>query len=198
MTRIFMLIFAVIVAALGFTATVTPAGAIASHSAAAVTHPVAPEPLPVGARDPSARVLACNANCYQIQEKNGGQYRMGFNSDNPGYFLKSKGAFDGRDFILAGIPDKCSLGSSCFEARMVTVQNLEVVASTCTVNAGQTFELESGTGHTGDVYKFYVSGGDNFIRSRSCDRDVGFQDTLDANLEFGQGLFYRVLYFAGT
>jgi len=179
-------------------AVVFAAAALTALAVPAASASVTPRPLPPSAYNPDARRVACNTFCYHIQEKNGSQFMAGFNSDDPGYFLKSKDTPAARDIILVSIPDTCNLGSSCFEARMVTVQNLEVVTSTCTVNAGQTFELESGSGHTGDVYKFYVSGGDNFIRSRSCDNDVAFQNKLDANMEFGQGLYYKVLYFAGT
>jgi len=173
----------------------------AALSALAVPAASAPHPLPASAYNPGAGRLTCAASCYHIREKNGSQFFAGFNSDAAGYWVRSKGTFDGRDFILVSVPQTCSNGASCFEAKMKTVNNLEVVTTTCVDKAGNTFDLENTNGTTGDVYLFVTdANGDNYILSRTCNDKVSFTDAIDAPLQLGDGAgqYWRVLYFAGT
>lgn len=169
----------------------------------AYAHPAseAPRALPQSARDPSANRIACGTACYHIREKNGAQFFMGFNSDQPTYWLRNKGAFDGRDFVLEGVSGTCTDGVSCFEAKMITLNNLEVVTTNCQQSGGNTFQLQNTGGTTGDVYKFITdNNGDNSIKSRYCGDFVSFQGALDDPLQLGSnpGQYWRVLYFAGS
>jgi hypothetical protein len=177
------------------------AAALSAVAVPAASASVAPRPLPLSAYNPAAKRLACGTSCYHIQEKNGGQFMAGFNSDQAGYWLRSAGTFDARDIILAGVSQTCSNGSGCFEAKMLTVNNLEVVTETCVDKAGNTFDLVNTTGTTGDVYLFVTySNGDNAILSRACNDKVSFQNSLGAPMQLGDlaGEYWRVLYFPGT
>lgn len=169
------------------TAAVAPRPVVAIHALPGADRPAL--------ADHSRR--SCGASCYHIGQEFGNPLFIGFNSDLAGYWLRSKST--ARDWTLFSVSGTCTLGDSCFEARMVTDSNLEAVAVTCTDNVSNTFQLDSGSGHIGDVFEFWHSGGHEYISSRHCNDDTMGSDNVDGDtLELGNAssLYLKWLFYA--